>query len=189
MSKWTYMNIKGQGHSLTLVQGHSDSTFSNFFFLETAKPTEAKFQVKPSCDRGTKMVSVIWPIWLPCSYMVKTLKKSSSLESKRWPWKFICSIGYSSTTSLFKWWPWVDLDLFYGKVKFRLLCFCMEKKLKQWIFQKLLLVVYDIKVGRWYTALSTRVLPGMFKWSPLVDLDLFYGKVKLCSLRFCMGKS
>ena len=20
--------------------------------------------------------------------------------------------------SLFKWWPWVDLDLFYGKVKF-----------------------------------------------------------------------
>ena len=25
------MNIKGQGHSLTFVQGHSDSTFSNFF--------------------------------------------------------------------------------------------------------------------------------------------------------------
>ena len=25
-----YMN-KGQGHSLTLVQGHSDSTFANFF--------------------------------------------------------------------------------------------------------------------------------------------------------------
>ena len=30
------MNIKGKGHSLTLVQGHSDSTFSNFCFLETA---------------------------------------------------------------------------------------------------------------------------------------------------------
>ena len=25
------MNIKGQGHSLTLVQGHSDSTYLNFF--------------------------------------------------------------------------------------------------------------------------------------------------------------
>ena len=36
------MNIKGQGHSLTLVQGHSDSAFSNLFFLETAWPIEAK---------------------------------------------------------------------------------------------------------------------------------------------------
>ena len=33
------MNIKGQDHLLT-VQGHSDSTFSNFFSLETAGPTE-----------------------------------------------------------------------------------------------------------------------------------------------------
>ena len=41
------MNIKGQGHSLTLVQGHSDSTFSNLFFLETAWPVEAKFYVEP----------------------------------------------------------------------------------------------------------------------------------------------
>ena len=37
------MNIKGQGHSLTMAQGHSDSTFSNFFFLETAWVIEAKF--------------------------------------------------------------------------------------------------------------------------------------------------
>ena len=49
------MNIKGQGHSLTLVQGHSDySTFSNFFFLETAWPIEAKFYVEPPWDGGTK---------------------------------------------------------------------------------------------------------------------------------------
>ena len=41
------MNTKGQGHLLTLVQGHSDSTFSIFFFLETAKPIEGKFQMKP----------------------------------------------------------------------------------------------------------------------------------------------
>ena len=38
-------------------------TFSNFFSLETAMPIEAKFHVEPSC-----------------LYMVKTLKKSSSLE-------------------------------------------------------------------------------------------------------------
>ena len=28
-----------------------------------------------------------------------------------------CSIGDSSSTKLYKWWPWVDLDLFYGKAK------------------------------------------------------------------------
>ena len=51
------VNIKGQGHSLTFVQGHSDSTFSNFIFLETAEPIEAKFQVKPPWDGGTKVYS------------------------------------------------------------------------------------------------------------------------------------
>ena len=57
MSKLIYMNIKGQGHSLTLVQGHSDTTFSNFFSLETARPIEAKFHVYPPWDGGTKCCS------------------------------------------------------------------------------------------------------------------------------------
>ena len=42
------MNIKGQGHSLTLVQGHSDSTFSN----ETAELNKAKFHVETPWDGG-----------------------------------------------------------------------------------------------------------------------------------------
>ena len=79
------VNIKGQGHSLTLVQGHSDSTFSNFIFLETAKPIEAKFQVEPPWDGGGKVYSngaghmtnmAAMPIY------GKNLKKSSSLEPK-----------------------------------------------------------------------------------------------------------
>ena len=49
------MNIKGQGHSLTLVQGSSDSTFSNFFSLETAEPIEAKFNVEPAWDEEIKV--------------------------------------------------------------------------------------------------------------------------------------
>ena len=57
------MNIKGQGHSLTLVQSHSDSTFSNFFFLETAWPIEAKFYVEPpdysSLSHMTKMAAML----------------------------------------------------------------------------------------------------------------------------------
>ena len=53
------MNIKIQVYSLTLIQGHSDSTFSFFFFLflETAWPIEAKFYVKPPWDRGTEVYS------------------------------------------------------------------------------------------------------------------------------------
>ena len=41
----TRVNMKNQGHLLTLVQGDSDSTFSNLFFLETALPIETKFYV------------------------------------------------------------------------------------------------------------------------------------------------
>ena len=40
------MNIKGQGHSVTLVQGLSDSIFAIFFSLGTAEPIEAKFHVE-----------------------------------------------------------------------------------------------------------------------------------------------
>ena len=51
------MNIKGKGHPLTLVQGHSVSTFSNFTSLEIAKLTETKFHVEPPRDRRTKVCS------------------------------------------------------------------------------------------------------------------------------------
>ena len=55
MSTRTFRNVKGQSHSLTFVQGHSDSTFSNFFSLETAKPIEAKLYVEPPWDEGMKV--------------------------------------------------------------------------------------------------------------------------------------
>ena len=41
----------------------------------------------------------------------------------------------------------------------------------------------------WYIALSTRVLPSLFKWCPWVDLSVFYGKVKFGPLCLCRGKS
>ena len=49
------MNIKGQGHLLTFIQGHPDSTFSDFFSLETARPIEAKFHVDKPWNGGTKI--------------------------------------------------------------------------------------------------------------------------------------
>ena len=51
------MNIKGQGHSLTLVQGHSVQHFQTSFSLATAKPIEAKFHVDPPRDEGMKVCS------------------------------------------------------------------------------------------------------------------------------------
>ena len=36
LTKWLINLYEYQGHSLILVQGHSDSTFSNLFFLKTA---------------------------------------------------------------------------------------------------------------------------------------------------------
>ena len=40
---------------MSSVQGHSDSTFSNFFFLVTAWPIKAKFRVEPPWDRRMKV--------------------------------------------------------------------------------------------------------------------------------------
>ena len=80
------MNIKGQGHSLTLVKGHSDSTFTNFFSLETARPIKAKFHVEPSWDLGTKVYTngpghLSNVATMPIND--KNLKKYSSLEPKK----------------------------------------------------------------------------------------------------------
>ena len=76
--------MKGQCHSLTLVQGQSDSTFSNLFFsLETAKLTEAKFHMEPPWESGMKVCSNGFCRITKMAAMptyVKTLKKPSSLE-------------------------------------------------------------------------------------------------------------
>ena len=47
--------------------------------------------------------------------------------------------------SLLKWWPLFDLDLFYGKVKFGPLRFCMGKG-KTMDFSETI-VVYDLKLA------------------------------------------
>ena len=57
MSTRTSVNVKGQGHSWTLVQGRSALTFSNFFSLETDRPIEVRFHVEPPWDVGMKVSS------------------------------------------------------------------------------------------------------------------------------------
>ena len=81
-------------------------------------------------------VLVTWPRWPPCPYMVKTLKilllwnqKADGLET------WYASWGARVLPSSLKWWPWVDLDLFYSKVKFGPLCFIWEKKVNNGFFR------------------------------------------------------
>ena len=49
--------------------------------------------------------------------------------------------------SLFKWWPRVDLDLFYSKVKFTPLCFLLENSKTMDFLETI--VVYDIKLNEY----------------------------------------
>ena len=117
-----YMNLYEYQRSKSFIDHPSSLrfTFSNFFSLKTSRPIEAKFHVEPPWDREWKfvqMVYVTWPIWPPCPYMVKG----------QWPWKFVCSIGYSSTSKFVQMmtlsWPWPilwqgqiwSLMLLYGK--------------------------------------------------------------------------
>ena len=114
----------------------------NICSSETTGPIEAKFHMESPWDGGMKVCSngpghmtkmAAMPIYC------KNLKKSSSPEPKgRWPWYMVCSIGCSNTTKFVQMmtlgWPWPILR--HGQVWFLMLLY--GKKVKQWIFQKLL---------------------------------------------------
>ena len=133
--KWTYINISGKGHSLTFLKDHSVSTFSNIFFSETTGPVEAKVHMEFPWDGWTKVCSnglghmtkmAAMPIY--GKNLLLWNRKADDLET------WYAASSTQVLPSLFKWCPWVDLDLFYGKVKFGPLCFCMEKKKKNGFF-------------------------------------------------------
>ena len=75
----------------------------------------------------------------------KNLQKSSPEPKGRWPWYLVCSIGCSSTTKFVQMmtlgWPWPILQ--QGQIWSLMLLY--RKKMKQWIFQKL--VVCDLKLA------------------------------------------
>ena len=70
-------------------------------------------------------------VLVPYPYMEKTLKNLSGT-------KRLMTLKLGMQHWVLEYNQVVDHDLFYGKVKFGPLCFCMGKKVKQWIFQKLL---------------------------------------------------
>ena len=114
----------------------------NIFSSEITRPIKVKFHMELLWDGGTKVCSndpghmtkmAAIPIY------GKNLKKSSSPEPKgRWPWNLVCIIGCSSTTKFAQMmtlgWPWPILR--QGQIWSFILLY--GKKVKQWIFQKLL---------------------------------------------------
>ena len=73
-----------------------------------------------------KMVAVHWPRWLPCPYMVKTFKHLL-LQDQISPGALFLhkSSGTGDLPKLLKWWSYVDVWPFYGKVKFTSPCICI----------------------------------------------------------------
>ena len=116
--------------------------FQTFFPKKNSKSIEAIFHVEPSWNgrmevsanglcHMTKVAAM--PIY------AKKLSKSSSLEPKgRWTWNLVCSIEYSSNTKFVQMMPlcWHWCILRQGQIWSSMLLY--GKKLKQWIYQKLL---------------------------------------------------
>ena len=104
---------------------------SNWIFSETTVPSEPNFVWKLSGTRKWKsddMMLVTWPRLPPRPYMVKPFK-NLLLQNRQADFHetWYVASGTPAHHSLFKWWPWSDLDLFYGKVKFGNLGFSMGK--------------------------------------------------------------
>ena len=95
------MSIKGQGHSLTLVKGHSDFNVKICFSQKQLGNLERKIHMKAWGRKGMKIYTnelghmtnmAAMPIY------GKNLKKSSTPEPlDPWSWKLVCSIVYGST--------------------------------------------------------------------------------------------
>ena len=65
---------------MTFVQGHSDSTFSNLFCSETARPIEDKFHMEPPWDvRNDFFFSYVSGHMTMPIYEKKLQKSSSSI--------------------------------------------------------------------------------------------------------------
>ena len=111
---------------------------SKIFFSETAGPIKVKFYVEPPWVGGTKFCSR-HPGHMTTMAATPTYGKNPSkiFFSGNWQADFhetwYVASGTPAHHSLFKWWPWSDLDLFYGTVKFGF----YRKKWKLLIFQNI----------------------------------------------------
>ena len=124
MSTWWFTTAQGQCHSLSFVQYHSDSTFSNFS-LKKHQAVEATFQMEPPRDVGNETLfkysgshdqdgfqAHIWGVG------GGELKKSpSSVPRGRWPWNFVYRCSSTCTSKFVQMMTMGYLDHFYDRVK------------------------------------------------------------------------
>ena len=117
MSKWIIMSIKGQDHYLTLATGLSEFKIKTCFSGKLLSHLEPNFIWKLMGEWEWKFIQmsrVTWPRWPPRPYLVNTLKNILLQNQKVLP-------------RLTKLWPWIDPDLFYAKVSFGHIGFCIGK--------------------------------------------------------------
>ena len=93
-----------------------------------------------------RMVSVCWPRWPPCPYILKILRKSSSLEPRIMEsWNFIYKALMTwGLPSLFKWWSQVDFCFYLKKFRFTFLCIYKGKILISQFFKNCWWLMYHI---------------------------------------------
>ena len=111
-----------------LGQRHSDFKVKTCFSQKQLGDLEPKLMWKLKGEWEWKFIQMSWVTWPtrpPCPYIVKTLKMYFSRSNrpmalKLGMWHCLCEYYQGN-----KLWPWVDLDLFYIKVKFGYIGFCM----------------------------------------------------------------
>ena len=119
------------------------------------------------------MVQVTWPRWPPCPYTVKTWKILLRWNQKAYVLESLyAALSAQVLLSLFKWWPWVDLNLFYHKVKFGPLCFfrnycrlCYKSWYKQstkWVHEALWIPNVKVIVWPWSKSLRFNIFKLLF---------------------------
>ena len=124
--------MEGQGHFLTLAPGHLHMKIKTCFSKKLVGYFEPNFVCKLSW-KSMKMMLVTWSRWPPSAgHMIKMAPKPIHGKFLRNCWTNFHETWYvafwtPAYPSFFKWWPWVDLDLFYGKVKFGNISFYIEK--------------------------------------------------------------
>ena len=132
------------------------------------------------------MIQVTWPRWPQCSKMLKTLK--NLLLQNHWAncletWGHVAS-GNVVLQSLYKSWTLVDLDLFYGKVKFGNLGFSIRKRVKTFDFSEHLQPVTWNQLKKW-THVS---IEGQGHFLTLAQGHL-HTKLKTCFSQKPLGQS
>ena len=106
MNMWWFMTTQGQDHSSTFVQGHLDSTFSNFFSSKNTRPFEARFHMEPPWDGMKNCANVPGHITKVASRpMVNLLLRNQEADDLE---AWYAASGTQVLPNLFKW-PWQSL--------------------------------------------------------------------------------